>query len=86
VRFFATQGRLGSWAKGEHRDAEDVASEWLDERLTKEERRKAVALQQTEPEGLDFKLNNSRPNAQNVFTPDFRFESEQLGLWCPWKP
>lgn len=35
---------LGAWAAGEERDAEDVVCKWLDERLTKEEKKKAAAL------------------------------------------
>lgn len=40
----ALRKRLVSWARGEGRNVEDVASEWLDERLTKAERKKAAAL------------------------------------------
>lgn len=36
--------RLASWARGEGRNAEDVAAEWLEDRVTAEEIKKARKL------------------------------------------
>ncbi len=40
----ALRDRLVSWAKGESRKAEDVAAEWLEDRLLIEERKKVNSL------------------------------------------
>jgi predicted DNA-binding protein len=36
--------RLTSWAEGEGRDTEKVVAEWLEEKLSKEERKKAAEI------------------------------------------
>ena len=40
----ALRERIVSWARGEGRNAEDVAAEWLEDRLLTEEKKKAAQL------------------------------------------
>lgn len=40
----ALRDRIASWAKGEGLYAEDVVSEWLEQRLVVEERKKAPKM------------------------------------------
>lgn len=36
--------RIASWSRWANRNAEDVASEWLEDRLLKEEKKQAASL------------------------------------------